>query len=487
MRHIRLRPRRMTILWRSVILTLPLVVALVTMTSALEDENWPSFRGADAMSTAEDDPRLPSTWSSTENVVWKTPIDGLGWSSPVVWGNRIFLTTVVSEGESEEPRMGLYFPFGSPQEMPDSQFPAAKPGELMERERDIHHWIVYALDFDSGDVVWTSEVNTGAPDFDRHLKNTFASSTPVTDGVRVYAYFGNVGVFALDMSGEVIWERRFEPSDTRLGWGPAASPVLHGDTLFIVNDNDEQSFVVAIDSATGDERWRVDRDEGTNWSTPFVWEHDGRTELVTTGSDQVRSYDLDGRELWRFRGLNTIAIPQPFSAHGLLYVTSGYVGDAVKPVFAIRPGAEGDISLEGGQRSNEHVAWYADDAGPYHPTPLVYGDYYFTLLDRGFFTVHDARTGEEMYFTEEQVLNQEVRRRVARGTGGFTASPWAYNGKIFVLSEDGDTYVIDPANDFTVVGTNSLDEVAMSSPAMARGSLFIRTRSQLWRLTDLSQ
>ncbi len=461
-------------------------LAATSTTLAAGNENWPAFRGADALATADDDPRLPLTWSTTDNIVWKTPIDGLGWSSPVIWGDRIFLTSVVSEGETQEPRMGLYFPYGSPQEMPDSRFPAAQPGDLMERERDLHHWLVYALDVETGAVVWTSEVNTGSPRFDRHLKNTFASSTPVTDGERVYAYFGNVGVFALDMSGTVVWERQFDAAETRLGWGPAASPVLHDGTLFIVNDNDDQSFVVALDAATGAERWRVDRDEGTNWSTPFVWQHDARTELITAGSDVVRAYDLDGNEIWSFRGLNSIAIPQPFSAHGLLYVMSGYVGDAVRPVFAIRPGARGDITLAPGQTANDHVVWYAETAGPYHPTPLVYGDHYFTLLDRGFYTVHDAHTGEELYYTERQVLDREVRRRVARGTGGFTASPWAYNGKIFVLSEEGVTYVIDSEDDFNVVGTNTLDEVAMSTPAIAHGSLFIRTRSHLWRLTDLS-
>ncbi len=459
------------------------LVASVTTFSA-ENDNWPAFRGANALPIAEDDARLPSTWSATENVVWKTPVDGLGWSSPVIWGNRIFLTTVVSDGESQEPRMGLYFPFGSPETTDDGRFPDPKPGDLMEREVDVHHWLVYAFDFDTGELEWTSEVNVGEPQFDRHLKNTFASSTPVTDGERVYAYFGNVGVFALDMAGEVVWEQRFDPAVTRLGWGPAASPVLHDDTLFVVNDNDDQSFVVALDAATGAERWRVDRDAGPNWSTPFVWQHDARTELVTAGSDHVRSYDLDGNELWRFSGLNTISIPQPFSANGLLYVTSGYVGDAVRPVFAIRPGAQGDITLQAGEASNDAVVWYQDRAGPYHPTPLVYGDYYFTLLDQGFYTVHDAHTGEEQYYSEQQVLNQEVRRRVAVGAGGFTASPWAYNGKIFVLSEEGSAYVINPADDFNVVGSNDLGEVAMSSPAIARGSLFIRTRSHLWRLSD---
>jgi len=476
--------RQLPLVLRASLTIVLLALVATTTTFSAENDNWPAFRGADALPIAEDDPRLPSTWSPTENVVWKTEVDGLGWSSPVVWGNQIFLTTVVSEGESQEPRMGLYFPYGSPETNDDPRFEAPKPGDLMEREVDLHHWLVYAYAVDTGELEWTSEVNVGEPQFDRHLKNTFASSTPVTDGERVYAYFGNVGVFALDMTGTVVWERRFDPTVTRLGWGPAASPVLHGDSLFIVNDNDEQSFVVALDTATGTEQWRVDRDEGTNWSTPFVWQHDARTELVTAGSDQVRSYDLDGNELWRFSGLNTISIPQPFSAHGLLYVTSGYVGDAVKPVFAIRPGAQGDITLQDGQRTSDSVVWYQEGAGPYHPTPLVYGDSYFTLLDQGFYTVHDAHTGEEQYYSEQQVLNQEVRRRVAIGAGGFTASPWAYNGQIFVISEEGTTYVIDPIDDFNVVGSNDLGEVAMSSPAIAQGSLFIRTRSHLWRLSN---
>ena len=483
MRHARFRSAALAVV-TAVLLAL---TATVTPLSA-ESENWPAFRGADAMSTADDDPRLPLTWSTTDNVVWKTPIPGLGWSSPVIWDDRIFLTTVISDGEEEEPRMGLYFPYGSPQPMPSGgRFRDPEPGDLMERSVAVHHWLVQAIDFESGDVLWTSEVHTGEPDFDRHLKNTYASSTPVTDGERVYAYFGNVGVYALDMEGAIVWERRFEATDTRLGWGPAASPVLHDGTLYVVNDNDDESFLVALDAATGVERWRDDRDEGTNWSTPFVWEHEGRTELVTTGSDLVRSYDLDGRELWSFRGMNSISIPQPFAAHGLLYVMSGYVGDAVRPVYAIRPGAEGDITLPDGATSSDHVVWFQDAAGPYHPTPLVYGDYYFTLLDRGFFTVHDARTGEELYFTEQQIQTQQVRRRVARGATGFTSSPWAYNGMVFVLSEDGDTYVLDSNDRFRLVATNALEEVAMSSPAIARGNLFIRTRSHLWRITDLSE
>ena len=450
---------------------------------AQDGARWPTFRGADALPVADDDPRLPTTWSATENVVWQVPVEGLGWSSPIVWDDRVFLTTVVTEGEMREPRMGLYFPFGSPRNYDDGRYPDPGPGALMDRSDETHHWLVQAFDVETGRRLWSTEVHAGPPAFDRHLKNTYASSTPVTDGERVYAYFGNVGVFALDVDGGLVWERRFEPADTRLGWGPAASPALHDGRLFVVNDNDEQSYVVALDAATGEERWRADRDEGSNWSSPFVWVHDTRTELVTAGSDRVRAYSMDGTVLWSFTGLNSIAIPQPFAANGLLYVMSGYPGDPVKPVFAIRPGAAGDITLRPGEASNDHIVWYRDDAGPYNPTPLVYGGHYFTLHDQGFFTVHDAATGEEVYVTEEQARRQEARNRVARGTGGFSASPWAYNGRIFALSEEGDTYVLDPADGFALVATNSLGEVAMASPAVAGGSLFIRTRHSLWRLS----
>jgi len=404
---------------RTCLFALAIGLLSVPIAMSLETDNWPSFRGSDALAVAEDDERLPTTWSTTDNVAWKVKIDGLGWSSPVIWGNKVFVTTVTSDGDVEEPRMGLYFPYGSP----ESGGRPTKEGDLRDRDPDLHHWLVYCLDFETGEVLWKKEVNAEAPKFDRHLKNTYASETPVTDGRRVYAYFGNVGVFALDMEGNQIWEQRYEAKDTRLGWGTAASPVLHEDLLFIVNDNDNQSFVTALDARTGEEKWRRDREEGTNWATPFVWESGERTELVTAGTDEVRTYDMDGNLLWHFRGLNSISIPQPFSQHGLLYVTSGYVGDRIKPVYAIRPGASGDITLEEGQQSNDYVVWYQDGAGPYHPTPLVYGDYYFTLLDLGFYTVHNAKTGEELYFTEEQKKNKEVRRGGEEGSARLTASP----------------------------------------------------------------
>jgi outer membrane protein assembly factor BamB len=275
------------------------------------------------------------------------------------------------------------------------------------------------------------------------------------------------------MKGKLLWSKSWGPFKTRFGWGTAASPVLYKDRLYIVDDNDEQSFIVALNKKTGDQVWRVERKEGSNWATPYVWENGLRTEIITPGTGRVRSYDLDGKLLWEFSGMSSIAIPTPFSQHGLVYIASGYVGDQNRPVYAVRPGASGDITLKPGETSNKYIAWYLPQGGPYNPSPLVYGDYYYTLYDRGFFTCHDARTGAEVY----------PKVRIDPGVNAFTSSPWANNGKIFCLSEDGDTFVIQAGPQFKVLGKNSLDEMCMATPAIVRGSLVIRTASKLYRIT----
>ena len=417
-------------------------------------QNWTQFRGPGAMGVAED-PSLPDTWSTTENVAWRTDVPGRGWSSPIVVGDLVVVTSVISSVEEEEARKGLYF--GG--ERPTPTVP--------------HRWVVLAVDWSSGEIRWQREVHGGVPGTGRHLKNSLASETPVSDGERIYAYFGNVGVFCLDLDGNLLWSKMFEPAQTRYGWGTASSPVLHEGRLYIVNDNDEQSFLVALEAASGDEIWRVNRDEGSNWATPFIWENAERTEIVTPGTGKVRSYDLGGNLLWELSGMSSITVPTPFSKFGLLYLASGYIGDQRRPVYAVRPGASGDITLEEGTTSNEHIAWFLPQGGPYNPSPIVYGDYYYTLLDRGFFTCHDARTGQEVY----------RRQRITRGTG-FTVSPWAYNGKIFVLSEDGDTFVIRAGPEFEILGINSLDEFSMATPAIVRGSLFLRTATKLYRIAE---
>ncbi len=438
----------------SVLAGLVILILLSPAVIGNENDRWPQFRGPGARGVS-DETGLPTTWSTTDNVTWVADIPGRGWSSPIVWGDTVFVTTVTSAEEIEAPKGGLY-----------------DDGQRLARDAE-YRWVVYGLDVESGRVRWETEVHRGVPQNPRHLKNSYASETPVTDGNALYVSFGDLGMFALDMDGTVLWSHLNEVLSNRNGWGTGASPVLHDGRLYVVNDNDDQSYVAALSTESGAELWRQDRDEGTNWSTPFVWENDLRTELVTTGTDRVRSYGLDGTLLWELTGMSTLTVPTPFAEFGLLYISSGFVVDQARPVYAITPGASGDISLAESEASNEFIVWSRPQAAPYQPSPIIYGDYYYTLLDRGFFTCHDARTGEEIY----------GRQRIQTGAA-FTASPWAYDDKIFAISEDGDTYVLTVGPTFEVVGRNSLDEFTLATPAIAHGSLFIRTASKLYRITD---
>jgi outer membrane protein assembly factor BamB len=436
-----------------------LVIALsaaLALTSVSASEQWPQFRGRMA-GEAPDNPKLPDAWSTTENVVWKADVPGIGWSSPIVWNDLIIVTSVIPPGPLALPERGLYGGTGN------YTTPAA--GE--------HRWIVYAFDFQTGRVRWEREVRRAAPITVKHGKNTYASETPLTDGERVYVYFGGMGLFAFDMSGKPVWNVPMDPLPMR-NWGTGASAVLHGGRVYVVNDNDQRSSMSAYDAKTGRILWTVPREEGSNWSTPYIWEHDGVTEIVTTGSRQVRAYDLDGKVKWSLGGLTTLHVPSPFAKLGLLFVSSGFLGDALRPVYAIRPGAAGDISLKGDEKSNAFIAWSNLRLGTYSTSPLVYGDYYYTLMDRGFLLCHDARTGEEIY----------PRQRITAEASGFTSSPWAYNGKLFALSEDGDTFVMQAGREFKLLRKNSLGDMAMATPAIAGDSLIIRTATKLYRLSS---
>ncbi len=432
---------------------LRICAVLAAGAGTLAAADWPGFRGAQANAVAEGE--LPVHWSATENVVWKADIPGIGWSSPVVWGDRIFLTSVIPSGAEEAPKKGLYF------------------GGERKPPADEHRWTVFCVDFKTGKILWQKEVFHGVPKQGHHLKNTYASETAVTDGDMVYFYFGNTGLYAFDMNGNAKWSRAYDPQNTRYGWGTAASPILYKGRLYIVNDNDEHSYIDVLDKKTGAVIAKIDRTgEGTNWATPFIWENEKRTELIVNGTKHVRSYDLDGKLLWEFSGMSSIAIPTPFSKFGLLYLSSGYVGDQVRPAYAIRPGASGDISLKTGETSSAYVAWYLPQAGAYNPTPVIYGDYFYTLLDRGFLTCHDARTGKEVY----------AKVRIDPAVGEFTASPIAANGKLYLFSEGGDGFVVEAGAEYKLIAKNSLDEMTMATPAAIRGNLIVRTASHLYRI-----
>ncbi len=445
----------------------PVVLALLTALwclAPLHAQHWPQFRGTSA-GVVPDDPALPDVWSTTQNVVWRIDVPGRAWSSPVVWGDHVFVTTALDAREGTQPLK------------PVPTYTARSLGGTMSgadisRTTNEHRWILYDVDAETGKLRWERVLTASVPLQPVHQKNTFASETPVTDGERVYVYLGYAGLFAFDMNGTPVWSRPMDAVKVRNGWGSASSPVLHNGRLYIVNDNDEGSFVAAFDARTGAQLWRVARDEGSNWTTPYVWQHERGTEIVTTGTQKVRSYDTSGRLLWELRGMSSIHVATPFAHNGLLYVSSGYTADPLRPVYAIKPGASGDISLKPGERSNAFIAWSHPTLAGHHPSGLIVGGTYYTLLDRGFLTANEAATGAEVY----------GRQRISAESSGFTASPWSYNGKIFAMSEDGDTFVIQAGPEFKLIGKNSLDEMTLATPAVARGSLFIRTASKLYRI-----
>jgi len=438
------------------LLLLAVVLTQPPLACADETPNWPQFRGplSDGVSHAK---QLPDTWDTSRNVLWRVDTPGRGWSSPVVWGDRIFLTTVVRSEQGEEAKKGLYFGGNRP-----------KP------PADVHQWRVLCLDLKTGATLWDYLAHEAPPATATHLKNSFASETPVVDGERLYAYFGNLGLFCLNHQGELLWKKDVKPRKMQLGWGTAASPALHNGTLYLVNDNEESSYLMALDAATGKEQWTVERDEKSNWATPFVWVNDKRTEIITSGN-LIRSYDTSGKPLWQLGNNSSIIIPTPFATGGLLYVASGYVLSLSKPVYAIQPGAAGDITLATGESANDSIRWSQAAAGPYNTSPLVYQGLLYVLLDQGFFTCHDATTGEVIY----------KRQRLPKGRA-FTASPWAHDGRIFCLNEYGTTFVIKAGPEFELLHTNSLDEDAMcmASPAIAGNNLIIRTETALYCLQE---
>lgn len=335
-----------------------------------------------------------------------------------------------------------------------------------------HRWLVHAVDFETGGIAWEFEAHRGLPPKMRHPRNSFASETPVTDGERIYAWFANIGLFCLDLGGRKLWERRWPAYSMRDEWNTGTSPVLHGERLFIQNDNEEDSWLECLDKRSGETIWRVAREERSTWSTPCYWESGPRDELVTIGTNRIRSYDpASGSLLWELSGSSGLVSLMPVAKDGLLYVGAGY---HYGPLYAIRPGAKGDISLKDGATSNEFIAWSQRRGSSIHPCYLVSGERLFVCHDSGLLACYHAKTGEEII----------PKQRLNTMGGRFYASPWAYKGKVFMLNENGDTWVIEDAPAYRLVRKNSLGDVSWATPAIASGSLFIRTYSWLYRIQE---
>ena len=445
-----------------------------------QDLTWPQFRGPDANPVGAN-PRLADRWSKTENVEWSQELPGRGWSSPIVTGARVFVTTVTTEGKSKLPQIGTEY---SNEYVAELQKQGLTQEQIMERvtARDIElpkevmlHYLLYCLDLKSGRVEWKKEFYTGRPPGGRHRKNSFTSESPVTDGKFVYVYVANLGLWAFDLKGKPVWSTPLEANPIYLDFGTGSSPALAGNLLVIVNDNEKQQYIAAFDKQTGKQVWRTNRDVGgkgqpavrSGWATPYVWRHALRTEIVAVGPGEVVSYDLTGKELWRMSGMAATPIPMPFAYDGLLFIDGG----RGRPLYALRPGASGDISLGKDETSNQFIVWSQARGGTYLPSPVAYEGAVYTLTETGILSRFDAKTGKVSY-----------RTRIDPAATAFTTSPWAYNGKLFCLSEEGQTFVIATGEEFKLLHVNTLDEMAQATPALVGERLLIRTESRLYSI-----
>ena len=420
--------------------------------------SWPSFRGTDAAGVA-DGQNLPEKWSAAEgvNVRWTVPIPGLAHSSPVIWGDRIFLTTAISGEDDAEFKPGLY-----------------GDGTVAADRRLSHRFVVYALDKRTGAIIWQHTAREAVPAAGRHIKSTYANPTPVTDGRYLVAFFGPEGLYAYDLDGHPLWSHdlgrlvaaAYDAPDYE--WGVASSPVIYGDLVIVQCDTSGDDFLVAFDLASGKQVWKNVRDELPSWSTPALFRHAGGVELVTNSPNFIRGHDpATGAELWRLGGSSKITAPTPVFAGDLLVVASGRRPE--KPIFVIRAGARGDLTLPPGQTTSPAVAWSRQGDGPYMPTPLIYGDLLYSLNNNGVLDAYRLATGEQLY-----------RQRIDHRGAGFSASPVAADGKLYLASEDGDVYVVRAGETFELLATNPLGEPLMATPALSAGTLYARGRHHLF-------
>jgi outer membrane protein assembly factor BamB len=416
--------------------------------------HWPSFRGERASGVAEGY-ATATTWdvASGKGVAWKTAIPGLAHSSPVVWGERVFLTSAVRKAGEAELKVGLYGDIA----------PVADEGE--------HLFQVLALDKQSGKILWCETAFDGQPRYPRHTKGSFAASTPATDGERVVACFGTEGLYAYDLDGKLLWKKDLGDLDSGFymvpsaSWGFSSSPVIHEDLVLVQCDVQKGSYVTALSVTDGKEVWRVARDELPTWSTPTVDVREGRAQVICNGYKHIGAYDLrTGAELWKLKGGGDIPVPTPIVAHDLVFITNAH-GQAA-PILAIDANAKGTLSMN--PEESEFTAWSDLRKGNYMQTPLVYGEFLYCCNDAGILTCFDAGTGEEVY-----------RERLGSGRSGFTSSGVAADGKLYFTSEEGEVHVVAEGYEFEQLATNALGEEHMASPAISEGMLLFRTRGHL--------
>ena len=421
--------------------------------------HWPSFRGREAAGVA-DGQQLPDNWSAASgaNIRWRLAIPGLAHSSPIVWGDLLFVTSAISSRPDATFKPGLY-----------------GDGDASE-DRSPQRWMLYAIDKRTGRIRWERLAAQGEPRNKRHIKSTYASSSPATDGRIVVAWFGSQGIYAYDLDGGLRWSVDLGRVDMgaydlpSYEWGPASSPVIWNGLVIVQCDTQADSFVVAFDEQTGETVWKTDRSELPSWGSPNVVTTSAGPELVTNASNFVRGYDpKTGRELWHLGGSSKITAPTPILASGLHIIASGRAPE--RPIFAVKPGSRGDLTLAKDATASSSVVWSKTGRGSYMPTPLAYRGVLYVVNNNGVFDAYDPATGTEIY-----------RQRLPLVGSGYSASPVAADGKIYLANEDGEMLVVEAGSTFKHLATNSMGETIMATPALSDGVMFVRGASTLFAI-----
>ncbi len=431
-----------------------LIFAATSLLTA--QENWPQFRGEGANGIGAGNP--PTQWDvkTGENVLWKTAIEGLGHSAPIVWGDSVFITTAVS-ADSDKPSLETGWVGGSGEAAPDS---------------GIWTWKVICLDRNSGKIKWTRTASSGEPTIERHLKATHANCTAATDGNCVVAFFGSEGLHCYDFEGELKWKKDFGRlhsgpyNSEELEWGFASSPVIHNGHVVVQCDCLNIGFVSILNLEDGTEVRRIVREDVATWSTPCVVNANGKSQIVCNGYKQMAAYDFEtGDLIWTLSGGGDVPVPTPLFHEDKFFVTNGH---GRSPVYAVAADAKGDITPKEGEDLPEGLAWYQPRGGSYMPTPIIVGDLLYTCNDSGVLTVRDTATGEKLY-----------KRRVWGGKNTFSASAVATSEHLYFASESGNVIVAKTGREFEHIATNDMRGIVMATPAMAGDQLFVRTVESL--------
>ena len=427
----------------------------LSVCAVAQSQNWPSFRGQNGAGVAEGN-ALPTTWDTEKsiNVLWKTAIPGLGHSSPIIWGDKIFVTTSVSSSANTQFVHGL------------TETPASA------EDNSSHSWRVYCLNKNDGRVVWEKVIYEGVPKVKRHVKASYANSTPATDGKNLVVSFGSEGLYCFDLNGKLLWKQDLGILDggwtagPDFHWGFGSSPVIYQNLAIVQCDTQNQSFVAAFNIANGKRVWQTAREEDSSWSTPTIYEGKNGAELITSGTKYYRGYDpLTGKELWRMADGVDVKIPTPIATNDLYFLGGGST-NARHAFYVVRAGVKGEIKPDAADANS--IAWQNAQIRPHIVTPIVYKDYLYVCTDNGIVSQYLAKTGESTF-----------RARLGSG-GSFSASPVAADGKVYFVSEDGDVFVIKAGTTFELLARNSMGEVVMATPAIGGKMIVIRGQNHLF-------